>query len=476
MEAKPIYLNGKWVTGESSIEVNNPATGEIIARVSTVGRDAVRQAIADAQAAFEPWRRLTATQRADYLMAWADAMTQRFDEIARTITLENGKALAQSEGELKLTIDQIRWFAEEGRRAYGRIVPNAVDGLRHLVIKHPVGVVGAIAPWNFPMLLAVRKIAPAMAAGCTVIHKPASATCLSSVPMSECMDAAGVPPGVYQFLMGKASEISTEMLENPDCKKISFTGSTPIGKVLMDGASANVTKLGLELGGNAPFIVFDDADIESAADGLMIAKFRNTGQSCIGANRVYVQAPVYDAFVDAFVARVNKLKIGNGLDEGVDIGAMVDEDGLDHALKHIEDAVGRGARVVAGGNRWGDVGTFLEPTVIADVPQDATCMHDEIFAPVAPIAKFETEAEVLQKANDTPYGLAAYAYTENIHRGLRAAEALEAGSICINAGVPTTSMCPFGGLKESGEGRELGIEGLEAFFEVKHVAIGLKDE
>ena len=475
MDPKPLYLNGKWVTSQQTVEVTNPATGETIASVSTVDRDGVRQAIADAQAAFDPWRHLTATQRADTLLAVADAMSVRFDEIARIITEENGKALVQSEGEVRLTIDHFRWFAEEGRRAYGRIIPNQVDGLRHLVLRHPIGVVGAIAPWNFPLLLAVRKIAPGMAAGCPVMLKPATQTCLSAVALAECMDQVGVPAGVFQLLVGKASEISGEMLSNPVCRKITFTGSTPVGKILMKGAAETVTRLSLELGGNAPFIVFEDADLDAAVDGLMIAKFRNTGQSCIGANRVYVQASIYDAFVDAFVEKVKKLKIGNGLDKGVDIGAMVDEDGLEHALQHVEDAKTRGARVRCGGQRWGDVGTFLEPTVISEVPHDATCMHDEIFAPVAPIAKFDTEDEVLRLANDTPYGLSAYAYTENVHRALRAAEALEAGSICINAGVPTTSQCPFGGLKESGEGRELGIEGLDAFLETKHVAIGLKD-
>ena len=475
MDPKPLYLNGKWVTSQQTVEVTNPATGETIASVSTVDRNGVRQAIADAQAAFDPWRHLTATQRADTLLAVADAMSARFDEIARIITEENGKALVQSEGEVRLTIDHFRWFAEEGRRAYGRIIPNQVDGMRHLVLRHPIGVVGAIAPWNFPLLLAVRKIAPGMAAGCPVMLKPATQTCLSAVALAECMDQVGVPAGVFQLLVGKASEISGEMLSNPVCRKITFTGSTPVGKILMKGAAETVTRLSLELGGNAPFIVFEDADLEAAVDGLMIAKFRNTGQSCIGANRVYVQASIYDVFVDAFVEKVKKLKIGNGLDKGVDIGAMVDEDGLEHALQHIEDAKTRGARVRCGGHRWGDVGTFLEPTVISEVPHDATCMHDEIFAPVAPIAKFDTEDEVLRLANDTPYGLSAYAYTENVHRALRAAEALEAGSICINAGVPTTSQCPFGGLKESGEGRELGIEGLDAFLETKHVAIGLKD-
>lgn len=473
METKPLYLNGKWVARDPTFDVTNPATGETIATISTIDREGMRQAIADAQAAFQGWCRLTATQRADYLLAIGAALKRRFDEIARIITLENGKALAQSEGEMNMSIDHFRWFSEEGRRAYGRIIPNQVDGRRHFLLRHPIGVVGAIAPWNFPLLLAVRKVAPAMAAGCPVILKPASATPWSALALAECIDEAGVPDGVFQVVAGRASEISSEMLSNPDCRKISFTGSTEVGKVLMKGAPETVTRLCLELGGHGPFIVYDDADLEAAIAGLMIAKYRNTGQSCIAANRVYVQAPVYERFIERFVEETQSLTVGNGLDEGVDIGALIDDASLEHALEHIEDAKWRGARVLCGGKRWGDVGAFLEPTVLADVPEDAECMNVETFAPIAPISSFEDEDEALRRANDTPYGLAAYAYTNDLNRALRTAEALEAGSICINAGVPTTSQCPFGGFKESGEGRELGIEGLDAFLETKHVALGI---
>jgi succinate-semialdehyde dehydrogenase/glutarate-semialdehyde dehydrogenase len=473
MEPKPLYLNGKWVTSDPKIEVTNPATGESLAAVSTIDRDGMRQAIADAQTAFDGWRSLTATQRSDYLLAIGEALSQRFEDVARIITLENGKALAQSEGEMTLSIDHFRWFAEEGRRAYGRIIPNQVEGRRHLVLRHPIGVVGAIAPWNFPLLLAVRKVAPAMAAGCPVILKPASATPLSALAMAECADQVGIPAGVLQVVAGRASEISGEMLSNPVCRKISFTGSTEVGKVLMRGAAETVTKLCLELGGHGPFIVFDDANLEAAVDGLMIAKYRNTGQSCIAANRVYVQASVCERFTKLFVEATENLKVGNGLDQGVDIGALVDEDSLKHALTQIEDAKKRGARVLCGGKQWGDTGTFLEPTVLANVPDDAECMKVETFAPIAPITSFEDDDEALRRANDTPYGLAAYAYTTDLSRAIKTAEALEAGSICINAGVPTTSQCPFGGFKESGAGRELGSEGLDAFLESKHVAIGI---
>jgi len=308
---------------------------------------------------------------------------------------------------------------------------------------------------------------------CPVILKPASATPLSALAMAECADQVGIPAGVLQVVAGRASEISGEMLSNPVCRKISFTGSTEVGKVLMRGAAETVTKLCLELGGHGPFIVFDDANLEAAVDGLMIAKYRNTGQSCIAANRVYVQASVCERFTKLFVEATENLKVGNGLDQGVDIGALVDEDSLKHALTQIEDAKKRGARVLCGGKQWGDTGTFLEPTVLANVPDDAECMKVETFAPIAPITSFEDDDEALRRANDTPYGLAAYAYTTDLSRAIKTAEALEAGSICINAGVPTTSQCPFGGFKESGAGRELGSEGLDAFLESKHVAIGI---
>ncbi len=411
-------------------------------------------------------------QRGDCLLAIAGEVHKRADEIATILTKENGKALAQSKAEVNGTIDHLRWFAEEARRAYGRVVPHQAPGKRHLVLKSPVGVVGAISPWNFPLILSIRKAAPALAAGCTVVLKPASATPLCNLLFAECAEAAGLPPGVFQVVLGRASEIAAEMLENPICRKISFTGSTPVGKKLIEGAATTCTKLSLELGGNAPVIVFADADMDQAVDGTLMAKFRNTGQSCIAANRIYVEKPIYEQFLAAFTKRLQQQKVGPGLEAGVEIGAMIDEPALEGALQMIDDAVAQGARLVCGGQRWGDKGTFLAPTILADVPDSAPCMNEEIFAPLAAITPFEDEATVIAKANNTEYGLAAYAFTTNLQRAWRLAESLEAGTIGINDGVPSTSNCPFGGFKESGWGRELGIEGMEAFLETKHISFG----
>lgn len=472
MKTYPLYLNGKWVTTETTIPVVDPATGETFAEVATVDRDGVRQVLEDAQVALPGWRSLTGMQRGDYLLAIAEEVRTRADEIATVMTRENGKALAQSKGEVNGTIDHLRWFAEEARRAYGRVVPHQAPGKRHLVLKSPVGVVGAIAPWNFPLILSIRKAAPALAAGCTVVLKPASATPLCNLLFAECVEAAGLPPGVFQVVLGRASQIAAEMLENPICRKISFTGSTPVGKRLIEGAAKTCTKLSLELGGNAPVIVFADADLDVAVEGTLMAKFRNTGQSCIAANRIYVEQSIYEKFLAMFTEKLQQQKVGPGLEEGVEIGAMIDEPALTGALKIIEDAVGQGARLVCGGKRLGKTGSFLAPTILADVPDGASCMNEEVFAPIAAVTPFDDEETVIAKANDTEYGLAAYAFTSNLQRAWRVAEALEAGTVGINDGVPSTSNCPFGGFKESGWGRELGLEGMDAFLETKHVSFG----
>ena len=470
MKTYPLYLNGKWVASEKTIPIVDPATGETFAQASTVDRAGVRQALEDAQAALQGWRSLTGMGRGDYLLAIADEVRKRSNEIAEIMTRENGKALDQSKGEVKGTIDHLRWFAEEARRAYGRTIPHQTQGKRHLVLKSPVGVVGAISPWNFPLILSIRKAAPALAAGCTVVLKPASATPLCNLLFAECVEAAGLPPGVFQVVLGRASQIAAEMLENPICRKISFTGSTPVGKRLIEGAAQTCTRLSLELGGNAPVIVFADADFDQAIEGALLAKFRNTGQSCIAANRIYVERPIYEKFLTAFSEKLQQQKVGPGLEDGVDIGAMIDEPALQSALEMIGDTVAQGARLVYGGTRMGETGTFLTPTILADVPDDASCMHEEIFAPIAAITPFDDEAAVIKQANDTEYGLAAYAFTNNLQRAWRVAEALEAGTVGINDGVPSTSNAPFGGFKESGWGRELGIEGMEAFMEIKHVS------
>ncbi len=474
METHKLYLAGRWVAPGDPIAVVNPATGEAFAQVATVDRAGVRQALIDAEAAWDGWRRLTAKQRGQLLRKIAAILDRRRDEIARTITLENGKPLAESRAEVNGTVDHLEWFAEEARRTYGRIVPHQVAGKRHMVVKTPVGVSGLISPWNFPLILAVRKAAPALAAGCPVVLKPASATPLCCVALAEAVDEAGVSPGVFQLVLGDSHEIGAELLENPICRKISFTGSTAVGKILIKGAAENITKLSLELGGHAPVLVFDEASFDAAVEGALAAKIRNTGQSCIAANRFYVQRGIFDRFVSAFAGRVTALKVGDGLDEGVEVGPLINAAALDNALAHIDDARSRGAKVLCGGRRMGTRGFFLEPTVLTDVPDDARCMREETFAPVIPIAPFDDEDDAIARANATPYGLAAYAFTNDLSRTWRLAERLEAGTIGINDGVPSTSIAPFGGLKHSGWGRELGCEGIDAFLETKHVSLGVQ--
>lgn len=468
----PLYLNGEWVAFDRTLSVTNPATGQQIAEVGVVDRRVVRQAIEDAQVAYPRWRSLTAMDRADYLLKVADALLQRCEEIAKTITLENGKPLSQSVGEVNMAVDHFRWYAEEGRRSYGQIIPHQVEGKRHLVARTPVGVVGAIAPWNFPLVLSARKVAPALAAGCPVILKPASATPLCTIALAECIAEQDLPAGVFQLALGDAKEIASEMLSHPDCRKVSFTGSTAVGKELVRGAAGTMTKLSLELGGHAPFFVFEDANLEEALEGALIAKFRNNGQSCIAANRIYVQQSVYEPFLEKFVAAVQRLKIGDGMEEGVDVSTMINIESREKALQHISDAVERGARIMCGGRVWGNVGAFLEPTVLADVPSAAACMSEETFGPVAPVCTFESDDEAIQMANNTQYGLAAYIYSNNLNRIIHFCERVEFGTVCVNDSVPSVSSCPIGGFKESGWGRELGMAGLEAFLETKHISIG----
>jgi succinate-semialdehyde dehydrogenase/glutarate-semialdehyde dehydrogenase len=472
MKVHPLYLNGAFVTTGRDLPVRNPATGETFARISTCGRAEVAQALADAQAAFPAWRALTGRARGDVLLRIAAEVERRKDEFARTITLENGKPLAQAAGEVAMTIDHLRWFAEEARRGYGRIIPPQADGKRHLVTKVPIGVSAAISPWNFPIVLGVRKVAPALAAGCPSILKPASATPLCAVLFAECVHAAGVPKGVFQLVAGSAAEIAGEFLANPICRKISFTGSTEVGRSLVAGAAEGVKPLSLELGGHSPLIVFDDADLNVAVEGAMIAKYRNGGQSCIAANRLYVQRGIWDAFLAAFSARVAALRVGPGVEPGVDVGPLINPAAADDALAHVADAQARGAQLVHGGRRRADLGpAFIEPTILTGVPADALGMRDETFAPVAYVNVFDTEAEVIARANDTRYGLAAYVFTRDLDRAFRLMEALEAGMIGINDPVPTTSNAPFGGSKQSGWGRELGTDGMDAYLETRHVSL-----
>jgi succinate-semialdehyde dehydrogenase/glutarate-semialdehyde dehydrogenase len=472
LEKHPVYLNGEWITAHDSLGVVNPATGETFAQVAAVKREHVHSALEGAHQALGAWRATTAKERGLALHRVADELVKRADEIARTITLENGKPLAQSRGEVAMSEDHLRWFAEEGRRAYGRIIPHQAQGRRNLVVKTPIGVVAAISPWNFPLVLAVRKVAPALAAGCTVVLKPSSQTPLCAVALAKCMEAAGIPAGVFQLVVGSARMIADEFLQNPLCRKITFTGSTEVGRELIRGAAQTVKPLSLELGGLAPLLVFDDCDMDRAVEQTLIAKFRNTGQSCIAANRIYVQHSIHREFMDRFVAGVKKLKTGPGLEPGVDIGPLINEEALSSALGQIEDASARGGKVLCGGKRSGTAGYFLEPTVIEGAAPGAQCMNEETFAPVAPVSTFETEDEAVERANASQYGLSAYAMTRDAGRIFRLAERIEAGTLGINDGAPTTSQSPFGGVKQSGWGRELGSEGLEAFLETKHVSIG----
>jgi succinate-semialdehyde dehydrogenase / glutarate-semialdehyde dehydrogenase len=474
MKTHPVYLNGEFVTTEESIPIVNPANGEAFARMSRISREKVREAISVAHEAFGRWRQTTAKERGEWLLKCAAELENRREEMARVITRENGKPLAQSLAEVNMSLDHLRWFAEEARRAYGRLIPHWTEGKRNLVVKSPMGVAGAISPWNFPLVLAVRKVAPALAAGCAVLLKPASQTPLCSVLLAECFHAAGFPKGVFQLVQGVASEIGAEFLQNPLCRKISFTGSTAVGQQLIEGAAERVKPLALELGGHAPALVFADANLERALDGVMMAKFRNSGQSCIAANRVYVERSIYPDFLEAFAARVKAQKVGDGFDPEAVIGPLIDQAAVAKATAHIEDAIRRGARLLCGGKPMSErAGWFFQPTVLADVPDDSLCCCEETFAPVAPVSPFDSEAEAIQRANHSDFGLSAYAFTQDLGRAIRLMETLEAGMIGINDGVPTATQAPFGGVKMSGWGRELGLEGIDAFLETKHVSIGI---
>lgn len=473
MKTYPLYLNGAFVTTEKQFAVKNPATGQALAQMSAIDQPRLAQAIGDAHAAFAGWRVLTAKARGEFLHKIANELERRCDEIARTMTLECGKPLAQSLGEIGMTVDHLHWFGEEARRGYGRVIPHQTDGKRNLVIKTPIGVVGAIGPWNFPLVLGVRKVAPALAAGCPVLLKPASATPLCNVAFAEACHTAQIPKGVFQLVAGPAAEIAGEFLRNPLVRKISFTGSTEVGRTLIAGAAASIKPLSLELGGLNPVLVFDDADLDKAVEGAMVAKFRNTGQSCIAANRIYVQRGIYDRFLKALVEKAKALKVGDGLEPDVQIGAMIDENAVKKAAEHVADAVRRGARVLCGGRRVDRPGCFFEATVLADVPPDGLCMKEETFAPVAAVAAFETEAEAVAAANAAPFGLAAYVFTRDLSRAFRLMEQVEAGMVAINDGLPTTTNAPFGGVKQSGWGRELGSEGLDSFLETKHISIAI---
>lgn len=463
---------GRKPSGGAPLKVHDPgAQDQVVATLDTASLEDVVQALDAAEAARTGWAAEPPNVRAGKLLAVADALEGRADEISRWITLENGKPLAQSRGEVTMAADHFRWFAGETRRIYGRVVPSLTAEKRHMVLKAPIGVVGAISPWNFPLALAVRKIAPALAAGCPVVHKPASATPVCALLLAECIWQSGIGDSIFQVVPGDPRLIAGAMIDHPACRKITFTGSTEIGIALAQKAARTLTKLSLELGGNAPLLVFADADLDLAVEEALKAKYRNTGQSCIAANRILIESSIYDKFADRFVQRVQALRTGHGLENGIDIGAMINRRAIEDAEEIVRLSVEAGAKLLQGGTAVPELpGHFFAPTVLGDVPNHAPCLHKEVFAPIAPLCRFESEQEAIVQANNTEYGLSAYVFTNNLARAWRVAEALEAGTVGVNDGVPTVSHCPFGGYKSSGLGRELGSEGIDAFLETKHIS------
>ncbi|WP_281176644.1 NAD-dependent succinate-semialdehyde dehydrogenase [Shouchella shacheensis] len=469
-----MYINGTWTGSElEGIVVKNPATLEEIATVPKAGTKETSKAIEAASEAFRSWAALTAAERAHYLHKLFELMQRNEEELAKTMTLEMGKPLNEAIGEIRYAASFIEWYAEEGKRIYGQTIPAARSNQRMMVLKQPIGVVAAITPWNFPAAMITRKLGPALASGCTIVIKPASATPLTAIKIVELCEGAGIPKGVVNLVTGKASEISAEVMRNPLVKKVTFTGSTEVGKQLMEQAAQNVTKLSLELGGHAPFIVLNDADVDKAVQGAIASKFRNAGQTCICANRFYVQNEIYEPFVEKFAEAASKLKVGNGLTEDTDIGPLINEEGYKKVEEHVADALSKGARIATGGE--GDIqqGHYYKPTVLKDVQNNMVIMKDETFGPVAPVQRFHSVEEAVHLANDIELGLAAYVYTENLSNGVQVAEGLEYGIIGWNDGVPSAAQAPFGGVKESGLGREGGHQGIEEYLEIKYISIGL---
>ncbi len=472
----PMYLNGDWIGSDYEVftEIINPATKEVVGAVPTGGAYEAKQAVDAAHKAFKLWAKKTADERYQLLMKWFYLIEKHKDEIARIMTIEQGKPLKEALGEVQYANGFISWYAEEGKRIYGETIPASHPNKRILVRKEPVGVVAAITPWNFPAAMITRKVGPALAAGCTVVVKPATQTPLTALKMAELAHEAGIPNGVINVITGRSSEIGDVWLKDPRVTKITFTGSTEVGKMLMRGAAENVKKVSLELGGNAPFIVMDDANLEKAAVGLVQSKFRNAGQTCICTNRVYVQEGVADKFIKLFQAELEKLKVGNGLEEGTDIGPLIDKAAYKKVESLVNDALKKGGKVIYSGLKPAkDTGYFYAPTILTDINDEMECMKDEIFGPLAPISTFKTEEEVIERANNSCYGLAAYVYTENLSRSFRITEQLEYGIIGLNDALPSAVQVPFGGYKESGLGREGGHFGIEEFLEVKYISIGL---
>ena len=467
-------VNGEWVTTSDSLEVDNPATGEVIATIPQLDADAVNQAVTAANDAFKLWRKKTPAERGELVYKWYELMVAHTDELATIMTTEQGKPLAEAKGEIAYAASYVKWFAEEAMRINGEILPAGTPDTQIRVSRDPVGVCAAITPWNFPAAMITRKVAPALAAGCTIIVKPASQTPLTALALGELAIQAGIPKGVIQVITGKASVIGDALCENSTVRKLTFTGSTEIGSQLMKKCAPDVKKLSLELGGNAPFIVFEDADIDLAVDGLMKGKFRNAGQTCISPNRVYVQRSVLEEFQTKLVKKVEALKVGNGLDDGVDIGPLIDAAGADKVTEHVDNALSNGATLLTGGKRLPNGDNWYTPTVLTNVPPTAQCTCEETFGPLVPIIPFDTEEEVIEYANDTPFGLAAYFFSDDLHRAQRVVDAIESGMVGVNTGAISAANAPFGGVKASGLGREGAHAGIEEYLEMKYQCYAIK--
>lgn len=470
------WIDGQWVDADSGavFAVTDPASGATLCEVADMGVAETRRAIDAAARALPAWRAKTAKERAVVLRRWYDLMIAHTEDLALLMTREQGKPLAESRGEVTYGASFLEWFAEEGKRAYGEVIPTVAADRRLMVIKQPIGVCAAITPWNFPIAMITRKVGPALAAGCTVVAKPAEATPLSALALAELAHRAGLPAGVFNVVVAdgpRAPEIGLELCTNPTVRKVSFTGSTEVGRILLRQSADTVKKLSLELGGNAPFIVFDDADVDAAVEGALASKYRNAGQTCVCANRLYVQAGVYDAFARKLAERVAQFKVGPGVEPGVTVGPLIEPAAIAKVQEHIADAVAKGAKVVAGGKPHALGGLFFEPTILTGVTPAMKVAREETFGPVAPLFRFETEADAIAMANDTEFGLAAYFYSRDIGRVFRVAEALESGMVCVNSGILSNEVAPFGGVKQSGLGREGSRHGLDEYMELKYLCL-----
>lgn len=469
-----IYIAGQWIQTEEQMDVYNPADGKVVGTVSKADKKEAALAVDAAADAFPAWSRRTANERGELLRRWHQLIAEHTDELARIMTTEQGKPLKEAAGEIQYANSFVSWYAEEGKRIYGETIPGSSSRQRIIVTKQPVGVVAAITPWNFPASMITRKVAPALAAGCTVVIKPSSETPFTAIKLVELADQAGIPAGVINIVTGSSSDISGVWQADSRVRKLSFTGSTEVGKQLMAGAAANVKKISLELGGHAPFIVTDQADLNQAAAGLISSKFRNGGQTCVCANRVYVQEGIAQQFAAKFTELVKQLKVGNGLENGVDIGPLINRDAVDKVVRQIKDAEEKGGVILAGGQALSELGrNYMEPTVIMNATDDMECMNEETFGPLAPITTFKTIDEAVQRANNSPYGLAAYVFTQNLGEAVNIAESLDYGIVGVNDPVPSTAQAPFGGFKESGLGREGGHFGMDEFLELKYISLGL---